>query len=47
MGWTLDYEKFLKRGVKGIREEAQARLDALTDPLDLKFKKPLNSKILQ
>ena len=31
--WVPDYEKVLKRGLKGIREEAQARLAAL-DPND-------------
>ena len=32
MAWTMDFEKLMKRGVKGLREEARARLDALTDP---------------
>ena len=38
--WVLDFEKMLKRGCKGMREEAQARLAALEDPRDLAFKKP-------
>ena len=38
--WVLDYEKMLTRGCKGLREEAQARLDALDDPRDLAFKRP-------
>ncbi len=37
--WTPDFSKILTRGVKGIREEAQARLDALTDPRDVVFKR--------
>jgi pyruvate formate-lyase/glycerol dehydratase family glycyl radical enzyme len=38
--WTVDYGKLLTRGVKGIREEAQAKLAALTEPRDLVTKKP-------
>jgi formate C-acetyltransferase len=38
--WTPDYEKILTRGLKGIREEAQARSAALEDPRDLVFKQP-------
>src|SRR5512146_1865499 len=38
--WVLDFEKMLKRGCKGLREEAQAKLAALEDPRDLAFKKP-------
>jgi formate C-acetyltransferase len=38
--WVIDYEKMLTRGCKGLREEAQRRLDALEDPRDLAFKKP-------
>ena len=37
--WTPDFTKILTRGVKGIREEAQAKLDALTDPRDIVFKR--------
>jgi formate C-acetyltransferase len=35
LAWNHDYEKVLKRGVKGIREEAQQKL-ASFDPLDAK-----------
>src|SRR5512147_3104775 len=38
--WVIDFEKMLKRGCKGLREEAQARLAALEDPRDLAFKQP-------
>src|SRR5512147_272160 len=38
--WVIDFEKMLKRGCKGMREEAQAKLAALEDPRDLAFKKP-------
>lgn len=37
--WTPDFSKLLTRGVKGIREEAQAKLAALTDPRDIVYKK--------
>jgi len=35
LAWNHDYEKVLKRGIKGIREEAQEKL-ASFDPLDAK-----------
>ena len=38
--WTPDFSKILTRGVKGIREEAQAKLDALSAPRDIVYKKP-------
>jgi formate C-acetyltransferase len=38
--WTPDFTKILTRGVKGIREEARARLAALTDPRDVIARKP-------
>src|SRR5512138_3006559 len=38
--WVPDFEKMLKRGCKGLREEAQAKLAALEDPRDLAFRKP-------
>ena len=38
--WVPDFEKMLKRGCKGLREEAQARLAALEDPRDLAFRRP-------
>jgi formate C-acetyltransferase len=38
--WTPDFSKILTRGVKGIREEAQTKLAALSDPRDIVYKKP-------
>jgi formate C-acetyltransferase len=38
--WVPDFKKIVDRGCKGLREEAQARLDALDDPRDLAFRKP-------
>ena len=38
--WVIDFEKMLKRGCKGLREEAQARLAALEHPRDITFKGP-------
>jgi len=38
--WTPDFRKILARGVKGIREEAQAKLAALSEPRDLVYKRP-------
>lgn len=38
--WVIDFEKMLKRGCKGMREEAQARMAALKHPRDLAYKKP-------
>ena len=38
--WTPDFSKILTRGVKGIREEAQAKLAALSEPRDIVYKKP-------
>jgi pyruvate formate-lyase/glycerol dehydratase family glycyl radical enzyme len=35
LAWNHDYEKVLKRGIKGIRQEAEEKLAAL-DPLDPK-----------
>ena len=40
MNWTPDFTKILTRGVKGIREEAQAKLAALSEPRDIVYKKP-------
>jgi formate C-acetyltransferase len=37
--WTPDFTKILTRGVKGIREDAQAKLAALTDPRDVVAKR--------
>ena len=36
--WTPDFSKILTRGVKGIRDEAQAKLAALTEPRDVVYK---------
>ena len=44
--WTVDYKKLLARGVKGIREEAQAKLAALTEPKDLVTKKPFLEAVI-
>ena len=44
--WTVDYKKLLERGVKGIREEAQAKLAALTEPKDLVTKKPFLEAVI-
>ncbi|MFO1146744.1 MAG: pyruvate formate lyase family protein [Alsobacter sp.] len=38
--WTPDFTKILTRGVKGIREEALARLASLSDPRDVIARKP-------
>src|SRR5512139_2097662 len=38
--WVLDFEKMLTRGCKGLREEAQAHIDAMEHPRDLAYKKP-------
>jgi pyruvate formate-lyase/glycerol dehydratase family glycyl radical enzyme len=40
MNWTPDFTKILNRGVKGIREEAQAKLAALSEPREIVYKKP-------
>ena len=44
--WTPDFNKILTRGVKGIREEAQAKLDALTGPRDIVHKKPFLEAVI-
>jgi pyruvate formate-lyase/glycerol dehydratase family glycyl radical enzyme len=44
--WTPDFSKILNRGVKGIREEAQAKLVALSEPRDLAFKKPFLEAVI-
>jgi formate C-acetyltransferase len=44
--WTPDFSKILTRGVKGIREEAQAKLAALTEPRDLVYKKPFLEAVI-
>ena len=44
--WTPDFSKILTRGVKGIREEAKAKLVALTDPRDIVYKKPFLDAVI-
>ena len=46
--WVHDYEKVLKRGFKGIKEEAQAKIDALDmmSPVDNVEKKPFLEAII-
>ncbi|MCX7771867.1 MAG: glycyl radical protein [Clostridia bacterium] len=46
--WVHDYEKVLKRGFKGIKEEAQAKLQALDpmSPVDTMEKRPFLEAIV-
>ncbi len=46
--WVHDYEKVLKRGFGGIRDEAQAKLDALDplSPTDTTEKKPFYDAVV-
>ena len=44
--WTPDFNKILTRGVKGIREEAQAKLAALSNPSDIVKKEVRSSRPL-
>jgi formate C-acetyltransferase len=44
--WTPDFTKILKRGVKGIREEAQAKLAALSEPRDIVHKRPFLEAVM-
>lgn len=44
--WTPDWEKLIKRGCKGIRAEARARLAALEHPHDLIDKKPFLEAVI-
>ena len=44
--WTPDFTKILTRGVKGIREEAQAKLAALSEPRDIVYKKPFLDAVI-
>lgn len=44
--WTVDYKKILTHGVKGIREEALAKLAALTEPQHLATKKPFFEAVI-
>jgi pyruvate-formate lyase len=44
--WTPDFTKILTRGVKGLREEAQGKLAALSNPYDLVNKKPFLEAVI-
>jgi pyruvate formate-lyase/glycerol dehydratase family glycyl radical enzyme len=44
--WTPDFTKILTRGVNGIRDEAQAKLAALTEPRDLVYKRPFLEAVI-
>ena len=44
--WTPDFSKILTRGVKGIRDEAQAKLAALSEPRDLVYKRPFLEAVI-
>jgi formate C-acetyltransferase len=44
--WTPDFSKLLTRGVKGIREEAQTKLGALTNPGDIGKKRPFLEAVI-
>jgi formate C-acetyltransferase len=44
--WTPDFTKILTRGVKGIREEAMAKLAALSNPRDFVYKKPFLEAVI-
>jgi pyruvate formate-lyase/glycerol dehydratase family glycyl radical enzyme len=44
--WVIDHGKLLERGLKGIREEARARLAELTSPFDLTQKAPFLEAVI-
>ena len=44
--WVPDFAKIINRGCKGIREEAQAKLNALEHPRDLAHKKPFYEAVV-
>lgn len=44
--WTPDFSKIIKRGVKGIREEAEGKLAALHDMRDEIHKKPFLEAVI-
>ncbi|MCE9604911.1 MAG: glycyl radical protein [Planctomycetia bacterium] len=44
--WTPDWSKILTRGVRGIREEAEAKLAALSEPRDFVHKKPFLEAVI-
>jgi pyruvate formate-lyase/glycerol dehydratase family glycyl radical enzyme len=44
--WTPDFNKVLVRGVKGIREEAQAKLAQISAPRDIVHKRPFLEAVI-
>ena len=44
--WTPDLSKILTRGVKGLRDEAEAKLAAMSDPRDIVTKKPFLDAVI-
>lgn len=44
--WTPDFRKILTRGVRGIRQEAEAKLAALSEPRDAIYKKPFLEAVI-
>jgi pyruvate formate-lyase/glycerol dehydratase family glycyl radical enzyme len=48
LAWAHDYEKILKRGIKGMKEEAQERLSSLDplNPQDILEKKPFLEAVI-
>lgn len=44
--WTLDHGKLLRLGLKGLRADAQARLAALSHPLDQVDKRPFLEAVI-
>lgn len=44
--WVIDWGKLITRGCKGIREEANTRLAALSRPRDLVYKKPFYEAVV-
>jgi formate C-acetyltransferase len=44
--WTPDFSKILTRGVKSIREEARAKLAALSEPRDTVYKRPFLEAVI-
>jgi formate C-acetyltransferase len=44
--WTPDFSKILRLGVRGIRNEARAKLAALSEPRDMVYKKPFLEAVI-
>ena len=44
--WIIDFGKIMQRGCKGIREEARARLDAITHPVEQVEKGPFLEAVI-